>query len=72
MLNQLDELFPPVLSFHLQNLYLRFNLYPENHKNFNVYKHLNNYAIHNYLDYLISSNIDYETLVAYIKGIDSY
>eukprot|EP00347_Sterkiella_histriomuscorum_P022021 403331961 len=53
MLQQIDRVFPPLLSYHLRNLYLRFNLNLNIPDQMLIYTKLNNFYSREYVEFLV-------------------
>lgn len=64
-LQELENKFPPVLSFHLRELYLRKNLDFTHMGNEAVFKQINDKGLHQYLTFLMNNKVKAEVISVY-------
>jgi hypothetical protein len=69
MLDELRELVPLTILFHLKNLYLRFNLFFDSVSNENIYNHLNNFHSHDYMQHLMDLHRPMTEYIPIIRGL---
>jgi|LauGreDrversion4_2_1035121.scaffolds.fasta_scaffold463242_1 hypothetical protein len=77
MLEELEKIFVPYISFHLRDLYLRFNLMkPDNEgqlkkENLDLFSHINSEFVHKYMEFLFcsGSGIAPHVLITYIQTL---
>jgi hypothetical protein len=66
-LESMDKLFPPFLSFHLRELYLRKNLsFEANKGNFLVFKQINDEYLQEYFSFLMENHVDPKLISPYL------
>jgi hypothetical protein len=71
MLENLDRKFPPFISFHMRELYLRKNLPFEVSKgNLYTFKAINDEFLHEYLTFLMCSRIKPEVISVYMQTLE--
>lgn len=71
MLENLDQKFPPFISFHLRELYLRKNLPFEASKgNSFTFKHINDEFLHEYLTFFFSARINPTVISIYMQTLE--
>lgn len=69
MLQSMDQVFPPFLSFHLRQLFLRFNLTIDKRRDHHaIYSNINDFYIQEFADYLLHS---YESLLSQLREEDT-
>lgn len=70
-LEALDKKYPPFLSFHLRELYLRKNLpFDESKCNFFMFKQINDEYLQEYFSYLMETRVDPRQISPYLQSLE--